>query len=409
MVDHYNNEALRLRKRMSRSEETMLTNSLVYFIVNCGFDITIRKTKQAKHTIKMILINEMKHHETGKTITQNDLKLFSTTLLDNMSYSHAKEECMTLKQLKRSKEAELNNALLYMLHKVGFEFEEKKSKNSILTEKYIRFQKLYFNDLYTFSKETLCSIGQHFEELVMSKMRRSRLTVTKEFIKQLNKDLLPTVSFDFLSFELEKLANQSDLKTFPQFDEMGNIGIFNKTEQEKPHDAKIKIRTLFRNSQREKDKQMSETPDNTRIRETPKMLSPALSDLSVGLRRPASKLSMESCCGRSISREFSDEVCDSPHTPTQWCQPYKPQRRKLALVDPLDFFLNFPSTQFSQLSPAEQLDFCTGQLEQLPYEEHKNANQMELDESTFDQSGIMGKVFAKLSNVLILFLFVSIV
>ncbi|EDR22425.1 hypothetical protein EDI_116600 [Entamoeba dispar SAW760] len=121
-------EILRERKRMSRNEETLVYNGLLYLLVKMGFDAQVKKTKKTIHTIKMLIVEEIKYRPTGKVLNQAEIAYFSQFLLSDLGYIPLKENSMTLKQLKRSREAQLNNALLYILSSIGFTFDEKKVK-----------------------------------------------------------------------------------------------------------------------------------------------------------------------------------------------------------------------------------------------------------------------------------------
>ncbi|ELP87493.1 hypothetical protein EIN_097800 [Entamoeba invadens IP1] len=210
-------EILRRRKRVSRNEETTLVNALVFLIVKLGFNVKIKKTKKTVHTVKMLIIEEMVHRESGKALKQEDVARYSQFLLKELGHPHMEEAGMTLKQLKRSREAELNNALIYFLKRVGFSFEEKKTKKSKCTEKLVRLNSLTYGDI-VFNKELLAQIGEFIEDVVRQEMSSGYVEITEILLKKYDSIKIPKVSFnEVLSMKLPEHP-KSTPKSIPKIE-----------------------------------------------------------------------------------------------------------------------------------------------------------------------------------------------
>ncbi|ELP85219.1 hypothetical protein EIN_083610 [Entamoeba invadens IP1] len=196
MVKEIYIESLRRRKRVSRNEETTIANGLIYMIIKLGFNIKIKRTKKTVHTKKMLIVEEMVHRGTGKVLNQHDVAKYSRCLLDDIGKPHLDESAMTLKQFKRSREAQISNSLLFFLKMVGFSFEEKKTKKAKYTEKLIRVSQLsYKEQIISFAE--LETFAEALEQVAEQKLgERSFIEITeKDLQKEEGKFVFPTVSF----------------------------------------------------------------------------------------------------------------------------------------------------------------------------------------------------------------------
>ncbi|BFU26365.1 hypothetical protein EHI8A_239870 [Entamoeba histolytica HM-1:IMSS-B] len=225
-------EILRERKRMSRNEETLVYNGLLYLLVKMGFDAQVKKTKKTIHTIKMLIVEEIKYRPTGKVLNQAEIAYFSQFLLSQLGYTPLKENSMTLKQLKRSREAQLNNALLYILSSIGFTFDEKKSKKSKCTERLIRILKLEY-DGFVFTKELLCKLGESIEKTEREQLVGSIVTITKESLNDFD-IIIPSCSFDSILNKAISIPYtpkiKKQLKTIKSVNEQSILNVSDKKD-----------------------------------------------------------------------------------------------------------------------------------------------------------------------------------
>ena len=94
----------------------------------------------------MIVIEEITHSESGTKMYQSEVAYYSKFMLKMLGHEPKDTTTMTLKQQKRSREAELNNAFLYFLTTEGFTVTEKKSKMAVCTEHLIRVKHLTYKE-----------------------------------------------------------------------------------------------------------------------------------------------------------------------------------------------------------------------------------------------------------------------
>lgn len=174
---------VRDRKRISRSNESCMTNALVLlFITHLNATITFRKTKKSKATIKMYLpesitINGIQHDQITLCKYSN---IFMKTVMGEEPIDVSK---MDDKQYNRSKEAQINNGLLYLLHKLGFTFHIKQTKKSTKTEKLVKITVLKTPTQQEFTLDMLEIIGLEFSK-IMEEMfgREMMINLTRENI-----------------------------------------------------------------------------------------------------------------------------------------------------------------------------------------------------------------------------------
>ena len=193
-------------KRKSRNEETLTNNALVYLIIKMGFDVKVRRTKKTKHTTKMIVIEEITHSQTGTKMYQSEVAYYSKFMLEMLGYEPKDTSTMTLKQQKRSREAELNNAMLYFLTTEGFSITEKKSKMSVCTEHLIRIKSLMYQEK-TITKETLIDAGRYISEVVNQLTIKSTFSITRDLLIENFVDV-PLCHFQKVFDQLDFVRNE---------------------------------------------------------------------------------------------------------------------------------------------------------------------------------------------------------
>ncbi|KAL7720971.1 hypothetical protein QTN25_002175 [Entamoeba marina] len=147
--------------------------------------------------LKMIIIDTMTHRQSNQTLQRDDITKYSAILLQSLGYEHLNEKQMTLKQLKRSEEAQLNNGILYILKKIGFDFEEKKTKKAKCTERFLRIVSLKYQNV-VLNKEKLMKFGSLIDEVVNENYNKNSLVLTKELFQNNICSDIPTVSLNSL-------------------------------------------------------------------------------------------------------------------------------------------------------------------------------------------------------------------
>ncbi|GAB1227181.1 hypothetical protein ENUP19_0325G0017 [Entamoeba nuttalli] len=210
----------------------------------------------------MLIVEQIKYRPTGKVLNQAEIAYFSQFLLSNLGYTPLKENSMTLKQLKRSREAQLNNALLYILSSIGFTFDEKKSKKSKCTERLIRILKLEY-DGFVFNKELLCKLGESIEKTEREQLVGSIVTITKESLNDFD-IIIPSCSFDSIFNKaisipyVPKIKKQ--LKTIKSVTEQSIINVSDKKDMSTKSESFETVNDNSVNQER-----IITTPTNTHI------------------------------------------------------------------------------------------------------------------------------------------------
>ena len=176
------------RKRMSRSNESCMTNSLgLFFITHMNATVTYRKSKRSQATVKMYLPDSINLN--GTLYDEISLCKYSDVFIRTvMKEEPVDTKTMDNKQYNRSKEAQINNGLLYLLQKHGFSFHIKQTKKSTKTEKLVKISMLKTPTGQEYPIETLETIGLEFSK-VMEEM------IGKEMIIRLTRDTFPLERF----------------------------------------------------------------------------------------------------------------------------------------------------------------------------------------------------------------------
>ena len=122
-------EILKQRKRESRNDESVIFDGMMYLMIQNGYDITIKKSKKTTQTIKMYLPEKIERK--GEIIDHETLIEYSREILKERGYERIEEEKihkMTAKQYKRTKEAQMNNGIIYIYQKKNVDIEWKRKK-----------------------------------------------------------------------------------------------------------------------------------------------------------------------------------------------------------------------------------------------------------------------------------------
>ncbi|KAL7722573.1 Uncharacterized protein QTN25_000192 [Entamoeba marina] len=174
---------LRNRKRLSRNDETVVFNAMLSLLVIEGFNVELKKSKKTIHTIKMLIPECIEQPSTGTKLNQKDICELSNGLLTNiLAYQPISKENMTTKQLKRTKEAQMNNGILYILNQLGYTFIEKKTKKANVTERLVRISQMIKDDV-VITKDDLMELGETFHNIIPDKSMGSFVTITPDFLK----------------------------------------------------------------------------------------------------------------------------------------------------------------------------------------------------------------------------------
>ncbi|ELP93955.1 hypothetical protein EIN_180820 [Entamoeba invadens IP1] len=195
------------RKRASRSCESCVTNAIVYTLISqMGATATFRKTKKSKQTVKMYLPETVSLN--GTIYDQNTLASMSETLLTQVLGEAPMDiSAMNDKQYNRSKEAQVNNGILYLLNTLGYTFAVKQTKRTKCTERLVKINSLTtpFADVISgdLLEEAGVAFGKKIEELFGREMT---ISVSAE-----NLNDLPQLPFSFNQTNLyQQVVEQSN-------------------------------------------------------------------------------------------------------------------------------------------------------------------------------------------------------
>ncbi|ELP93342.1 hypothetical protein EIN_057270 [Entamoeba invadens IP1] len=180
-------ETLRNRKRMSRNGESVVTNSVLYVLVNkVNAQISFRKTKKTKQTIKMLLPENVVIDNV--VYDQNSIAKLNEKFLDEvMSEKALSVEGMNDKQYTRTREAQICNGLLYLLRASGFTFSVKQTKKAKLTEKLVKISSITMPNGNILTMEKLTEIGTAFQQAVDDRFGRDQtVVITNSVLKKYN-------------------------------------------------------------------------------------------------------------------------------------------------------------------------------------------------------------------------------
>ncbi|ELP89568.1 hypothetical protein EIN_525230 [Entamoeba invadens IP1] len=157
-------EVIKQRKRDSRNEEGLVLNAMIYLLAGEGYSVTVIKTKRTTNTNKM-LIPETITSDDGQIFTQDDIRPMSDVLLRSLGYEPITLPATSPKQIKRNREAQMSNGVLYFLTHLGFLFMEKKTKKASVTERLVRVVSITKENMI-YTKDDLFNIGEFIENLM---------------------------------------------------------------------------------------------------------------------------------------------------------------------------------------------------------------------------------------------------
>ncbi|ELP84074.1 hypothetical protein EIN_212840 [Entamoeba invadens IP1] len=160
---------LRERKIMGRNEESQIIDGLQYLLVarhNAVFYYV--KEKRSKKTIKFRVPKSMELN--GVKADLEDLcKIGEVWLIDNGFCSRCAEKNESQKRLQRSKESEMNGALISILNSLGYSFQFKKLKDKInrKTTPFVKIQTINYPDGETHQVEEIKKFGKLYDQIMM--------------------------------------------------------------------------------------------------------------------------------------------------------------------------------------------------------------------------------------------------
>ncbi|KAL7713629.1 Uncharacterized protein QTN25_008829 [Entamoeba marina] len=147
---------LRNRKRLSRNDETIAFNAMLNLLVIEGFNVELKKSKKTIHTVKMLIPEYIEQPTTGIRMNQQDICKLSN----------------------KTKEAQMNNGILYLLNQLGYSFiEKKKTKRASVTERLIRISQMIKDDV-VITKNDLMEMGESFHNCIPDTAMGSIFTIT---------------------------------------------------------------------------------------------------------------------------------------------------------------------------------------------------------------------------------------
>ena len=186
---------LKRKKRVSRNDETVIFDAMIYLLVKVGYRVKIKRSKKTTKTIKMFLPNTL--FRNTERLSAEDIMAYSPLLLQQLGYESISKETiaqMTAKRLKRTKEARMNNGVLYLLQQNGYTFVEKKVKKANYTERLVRVDQFTFTSTNTvYSKDELFAMGNYINMMM-------NVDPEKKFV-ELDEQILNHGPLDSLSFD----------------------------------------------------------------------------------------------------------------------------------------------------------------------------------------------------------------
>ena len=207
------------RKRASRSNESCVTNSLVLmFITQANATVTFRKSKRSKATIKMYLPENINLN--GTIYDQITLCKYNDLFMRNFMMEDPVDiTTMDDKQYNRSKEAQINNGLLYLLNRLGFSFTTKQTRKTKSTEKLVKISSLTTPSKHIFDSLTLETIGLEFSKVIEEMFgREMMINVTKENIPM---ERFPQLPIEETSFSLTDIQDSRSGNTSATYQSNG--------------------------------------------------------------------------------------------------------------------------------------------------------------------------------------------
>ncbi|ELP90059.1 hypothetical protein EIN_404530 [Entamoeba invadens IP1] len=210
---------LRERKTVSRNAESAVINTIICILIRqFGAVATFRKSKKTKNTIKMTvpesLILNGESYDQAKIASLN--QNFVKEILGEEPLDITK---MNDKQYNRSKEAQFNNGLLYLIKSLGYDFTIKQTKKAKLTERFVKITVLKTPLGVILDMNKLTGIGAMFEKLISDSFGREQSTqVTFDNVNALNIPDIPAIS----SASVNCLANNENEADMISYSSVGS-------------------------------------------------------------------------------------------------------------------------------------------------------------------------------------------
>ncbi|BFU22725.1 hypothetical protein EHI8A_156050 [Entamoeba histolytica HM-1:IMSS-B] len=163
------------RKIISRNVESGITNTVLCILIKqLGAIVSFRRTKKTKNTIKMMVPEDITIM--GTMMYQNDLIKMSDLLIrEIVNEQPINREGMSDKQYNRSKESWINNGLLYLLKKCGYNFIIRQTKKAKLTERFVKVSSISFPSGEIINEKRLIEIGMKFEQFISNSFKREHV------------------------------------------------------------------------------------------------------------------------------------------------------------------------------------------------------------------------------------------
>ncbi|EDR21893.1 hypothetical protein EDI_146010 [Entamoeba dispar SAW760] len=178
---------MRMKKRQSRDEEASFSNAYLFFLLSeCGASASLKYTKGAQKTVKLYVVDTITID--GKLLTSQTIREKGRELLIEKKWpiGNIKFETMSLKQQKRSGEAETCNGYLKILMERKFVPEFKQTKSSKKTVKMLRITKLKTPLGKCYNKDLLRKVGIKFDEVVQKGFKGYKtLNLNKLFVQEI--------------------------------------------------------------------------------------------------------------------------------------------------------------------------------------------------------------------------------
>ena len=158
---------LRERKAIGRNEESQIMNALQYILImKHDVQFEYKHEKRSKKTTKFHCPQTITYN--GIEMSMESMRQFGILWLTQNGYPlTADGNINSLKELQRTKEAEVNAAIIYLLDSLGysFQFKQWKEKLNRRTSPFIKVLSLYSPHGYHYTTEILKDLGKLFDSL----------------------------------------------------------------------------------------------------------------------------------------------------------------------------------------------------------------------------------------------------
>ena len=171
------------RKRESRSNESSTVNGVMYVLITKEHaEMTFRKSKKSKATVKMYLPEKVRINgiEFGSKIISEYSDKFMKEVIGEEPIDMNK---LNNKQYTRSKEAQINNGILYIMKELGYSFGIKQTKKTKCTERLVKITNITTPYGEIIETKQLEKIGKEFSRYIEEMFGREiTIDITNENI-----------------------------------------------------------------------------------------------------------------------------------------------------------------------------------------------------------------------------------